>query len=72
MNLSQNEISTIAEITKLKLIEDRYATLKRYLRLHFKNHPLISKEEVEIIIKSLDDDPLEVDEKIVEENAGDE
>ena len=66
MNLSQNQISTIAEITKLKLIEDRYATLKRYLILYFEKHPLIAKDEVELIIKSLEDDPLEV----VEEKEG--
>lgn len=58
MNLSQNEISTIKEITKLKLIEDRYLTLKRYLKLYCEKHNLITSEEIEMIIKALEDDPI--------------
>jgi hypothetical protein len=67
MNLSANEISTITEITKLKLIEDRYLTLKRYLRLYCKKHNLITSEEIEMIINALEDEPI-VEEMEKEEN----
>lgn len=41
-------------------IEDRYATLKRYLRLLIKNNRL-DVLNVELILQSLDDQPLEED-----------
>ena len=37
MNFTTNEKETIAELTNLKIIEDRYFTLKRYLRIFFSN-----------------------------------
>lgn len=64
MNLSSKEIETIEEITRLKLLEDRYLTLIRYLKLHCKKYNLITKEEVERIIEALGEDPIE---ELVEE-----
>ena len=42
-----------------KIIEDRYLTLKRYLRLYCEKHNLITSEEIEMIIKALEDEPIE-------------
>lgn len=41
------------------IIEDRYLTLKRYLRLLIKENRL-DIQNVEIILKALDDEPIEV------------
>lgn len=41
------------------IIEDRYLTLKRYLRLLIKENRL-DIQNVEIILKALDNEPIEV------------
>lgn len=46
-------------IDQYKIIEDRYLTLKRYLRLYTDKHRLLSREDLELIIKALDDEPIE-------------
>lgn len=48
------------------IIEDRYLTLKRYLRLLIKENRL-DIQNVECILKALDDEPIEV---IGESNEG--
>ncbi len=41
-------------IDQYKVIESKYLILKRYLRLYVDNHTLLNKEDIDIIIKSLD------------------
>lgn len=53
-------INTVSEllsqktIDQYKIIESKYLILKRYLRLYVDNHTLLNKEDIDIIIKSLD------------------
>lgn len=61
-------VDTITEKTtdQYKIIEDKYITLKRYLKLFFNNNRFMTKEDAELIIQALDKEPLEfVEEKEV-------
>ena len=57
-------INAVSEVISQKttnqymIIEDRYLTLKRYLRLLIKENRL-DIQSVECIIKALDDEPIE-------------
>lgn len=42
-----------------KIIENKYEILKRYIKIYFDNHSLMSKEDAELILKSLDDEKEE-------------
>lgn len=42
------------------IIEDKYLTLRRYLNLLIKDDN-INKRNIEIILKALDNDPIEMD-----------
>lgn len=50
-----------------EIIEDRYLTLKRYLRLLIKEKRLDAKN-VECILSALDDEEILIEEQIIEEN----
>lgn len=54
------EILSTKSIDQYKIIEDRYLTLKRYFRIHFRQNNTITKQEVEKIIESLEDEPIEI------------
>jgi hypothetical protein len=54
-----NEVLQQKTIDQYKIIEDRYETLKKYLRLYAEKHRLMSREEIELIIKALEDEPIE-------------
>ena len=45
-------------IAQYKIIEDRYLTLKRYLRLLMKKS-IVCADSIEIILTALDDEPIE-------------
>ena len=64
MNLISSELSTIAEITRLKLVEDRYLTLRRYLKMQMQKNAYISAEDIEMVMKSLDDEQIEKEKEI--------
>ena len=53
------EVLNNKTIDQYKIIEDRYLTLKRYIRLQMQRHSYISTEDLEMILKSLDDEPIE-------------
>ena len=42
------------EMMGLKISEERYLTLKKYLDLYFKKHTYMTKEDLEIILKALE------------------
>ena len=50
-----------------EIIEDRYLTLKRYLRLLIKEKRLDAKN-VECILNALDDEEILIEEQIIEGN----
>ena len=50
-----------------EIIEDRYLTLKRYLRLLIKEKRLDTKN-VECILNALDDEEILIEEQIIEGN----
>jgi hypothetical protein len=54
-----SEVLSNKTIDQYKIIEDRYETLKRYLILYTEKHRLMSWEEVELIIKALENEPIE-------------
>ena len=54
-----NEVINQKTTNQYMIIEDRYLTLKRYLRLLIKENRL-DIQNVEIILKALDDEPIEV------------
>ena len=54
-----NEVINQKTTKQYMIIEDRYLTLKRYLRLLIKENRL-DIQNVEIILKALDDEPIEV------------
>jgi len=56
-----NEVINQKTMDQYKVIEDRYLTLKKYLRLQMQKHSFISAEDIEMIIKSLEDEPIEKD-----------
>lgn len=58
-----NEVLSDKTISQYKVIEDRYLTLKRYLRLLIKENR-IDIQNVECILKALDDEPIEVDKEV--------
>ena len=74
MNLTEKEIllikETTEEITKLKLIEERYAILERYLKLYYKKNNLMTKEDIEFILMALSDVPLFAVEDAIGEMKG--
>lgn len=74
MNLTEKDTSIIKElfeeITKLKLIEERYAILERYLKLYYKKNNLMTKEDIEIILMALSDVPLFAVEDAIGEMKG--
>jgi hypothetical protein len=45
--------------SQYKIIEKKYEILKRYLRLYTDKHKLVSREEIELILKALDNEPIE-------------
>lgn len=54
-----NEVINQKTTNQYMIIEDRYLTLKRYLRLLIKENRL-DVQNVECILKALDDEPIEV------------
>lgn len=54
-----NEVINQKTTNQYMIIEDRYLTLKRYLRLLIKENRLDIKN-VECILKALDNEPIEV------------
>jgi hypothetical protein len=54
-----NEVINQKTTNQYMIIEDRYLTLKRYLRLLIKENRL-DIQNVECILKALDDEPIEV------------
>lgn len=54
-----SDVMSQKTIDQYKIIEDRYLTLKRYLRLYTDKHRLISREDIELIIKALDNETIE-------------
>lgn len=54
-----NEVVNQKTTNQYMIIEDRYLTLKRYLRLLIKENRL-DVQNVECILKALDDEPIEV------------
>lgn len=54
-----NEVINQKTTNQYMIIEDRYLTLKRYLRLLIKENR-IDVQNVECILKALDDEPIEV------------
>lgn len=74
MNLTEKEISMIKEltedITKSKLIEEKYAILERYLKLYYKKNNLMTKEDIELILMALSDVPLFAVEDAIGEMKG--
>lgn len=61
---AMGEVLNQKTLAEYKILEDRYLTLKRYLRLLIKDNRL-DCQNVECILKALDDEPIEV---IGEEN----
>lgn len=62
-----SEVLNQKTIDQYKIIEDRYLTLKRYLMLCCEKHSLVTSEEIEMIIKALDDEPIvEIKEEVNE------
>lgn len=55
-----NEVISQKTTNQYMIIEDRYLTLKRYLKLLIKENRL-DIQNVECIIKALDDEPIEED-----------
>ena len=45
-------------ISQYKIIEEKYAILERYLELFFKKHNLMSKEDIDLILMALSDEPI--------------
>lgn len=56
---AMNEVINQKTTNQYMVIEDRYLTLKRYLRLLIKENRL-DVQNVECILKALDDEPIEV------------
>lgn len=56
---AMNNVLNNKSIDTYKIIEDRYLTLKRYLKLLIKENRL-DIQNVECILKALDDEPIEV------------
>lgn len=54
-----NEVINQKTTNQYMIIEDRYLTLKRYLKLLIKENRL-DVQNVECILKALDDEPIEV------------
>lgn len=54
-----NEVINQKTTNQYMIIEDRYLTLKRYLRLLIKEN-ILDIQNVECILKALDDEPIEV------------
>lgn len=54
-----NEVINQKTTNQYMIIEDRYLTLKRYLKLLIKENRL-DIQNVECILKALDDEPIEV------------
>lgn len=55
---TMSEVLNDKTIAQYKVIEDRYLTLKRYLRILI-NESTLSIQNVEYILKALDDEPIE-------------
>ena len=55
-----SEAITQKTTNQYMVIEDRYLTLRRYLNLLIKDDN-INKRNIEIILKALDNDPIEMD-----------
>ena len=56
---AMGEVLNQKTMDQYKIIEDRYLTLKRYLKLLIKENKL-DYQSVECILTALDDTPLEV------------
>lgn len=56
---AMNNVLNNKSIDTYKIIEDRYLTLKRYLKLLIKENRL-DIQNVECILTALDDEPIEV------------
>lgn len=54
-----NEVINQKTTNQYMIIEDRYLTLKRYLKLLIKENRL-DVQNVECILKALDDEPLKI------------
>jgi hypothetical protein len=54
-----NEVINQKTTNQYMIIEDRYLTLKRYLKLLIKENRL-DVQNVECILKALDDEPIEL------------
>lgn len=52
--MEANYLELTKEIMDLKIIEERYLTLKQYLELYFENHLYLTREELRIILGSLE------------------
>lgn len=60
---SVGEILNDKTISQYKIIEDRYLTLKRYLKLLIKENRL-DIQNVECILTALEDEPIEEDREV--------
>lgn len=54
------EVVNDKTISQYKIIEDRYLTLKRYLKCLIKENR-VDIQNIECILKALDDEPLDVE-----------
>lgn len=54
-----NEVMKQKTIDQYKVIEEKYLILKRYLILYLEDNTIMSKKDLEIILKALDNEPLE-------------
>ena len=60
---AMGEVFNDKTISQYKVIEDRYLTLRRYLKCLIKENR-VDYQNIECILKALDDEPLEVECKL--------
>ena len=54
-----NNVINNKSIDTYKIIEDRYNTLSRYLLKYFDSHDVMTRQDVELIIQSLENKSFE-------------